>query len=94
MLKFPAELFVLGTLLLDRFPAYKTRLVLFVIGCNNKVDAPVNADDMTNVTIQGFKDISGNGDMQKILAMFFHKFGGAKGVDIVVKVFFHAVRIV
>jgi len=94
LLKFLAELFVFGALLLNSLAANKTRLMLAVIGCNNKVDTPVYANDIANVRVQGFGNISGNWDMQKILAMLFHKFGGAKGVDIVVKVFFHALRII
>ena len=49
LLKFLAELFVLGTLLLDVSATNKTGLVFAVIGCNNKVDSSVYANNIANV---------------------------------------------
>ena len=94
MLKFLAELFVLGTFLLNCPAAYKIGLMFAVIGRNDKVYAPVYADDIAHIRVHGFRNISGDRDVQKVLSMLFHKLGSTKSVNTVVKIFLHAIGIV
>ena len=56
-MKFLAEFGIVGPFLLDRSPANESGLVIAAIGCNNKVDTPVDAYNITDVRNIAFFDI-------------------------------------
>ncbi len=60
---FFAEFGITCTFLLDRFAAYKTRLVLTIISGSSKVNSSVNACDIADIGNIPFLDIISNGDM-------------------------------
>jgi len=90
LLKFLAELFVFGTLLLDSFPAYKSRLVLTVIGCNNEVNTSVNAYNITDVRNITFFNIKSDWYVKIIFVIPVCELSCTKLIDCVVKIFRHA----
>ena len=62
-MEFFAEFGITGTFLFDGFTAYKSRLMLTVIGGNNKVNASVNANNIADIGDVTFFDIIGNRNM-------------------------------
>ena len=81
-MEFFAKLGVAGASLLDSFPAYKTRLVLTVIGCNNEVNPSVNAYNITNVRNITFFHVISYRYVKIILAMPVYELSSTKLMNI------------
>ena len=77
----------MSPLLFDGFATYETGSLSAVICGYNKVDTPVYAYNITDVRNTAFLNTVCYGNMQIILPLLIYKFGCAKLVNIMVKVF-------
>ena len=77
----------MGSLLFYSLAAYETGPVFAVISGNNKVNAPVNADNIADVGDAAFFDIIGDRDVKKLFSMFVYQLGSPKFINSLVKVF-------
>ena len=72
-LKFFAKLGIVSTFLFNSFPTNKSRLMVAVISCNNKVNTSVNTYNIADVRNITFFNLIGNWYIQMVFTMLIYK---------------------